>query len=59
MIRMAATHLDGVGTNAVFNYPTGIVLFNNHTLYVSDTNNNCIRHINVSSGLWHYFSEII
>ena len=44
------TLADGYGTNAIFNYPTGIVLYDNQTLYVSDTNNNCIRTINVTSG---------
>lgn len=42
--------LDGVGTAARFNMPSGISVGSGSTLYVSDTTNNTIRKINVSTG---------
>lgn len=42
--------LDGVGTAARFNMPTGISVGSGSTLYVSDSINNSIRKINVSTG---------
>jgi len=40
---------DGVGTNASFNYPKGITIDSNGNLFVTDTNNNVIRRVNIST----------
>ena len=37
------SYMDGQGTAARFNYPTGIAVDINNALYVADTNNNAIR----------------
>lgn len=35
--------LDGIGVNALFNYPTGIDIDSSNNLYVTDTNNNKLK----------------
>lgn len=45
-----AAYVDGVGTEASFNYPTGIAIDDFGNLYVADTSNNCIRKIVISTG---------
>ncbi|MEW5852054.1 MAG: hypothetical protein AB2A00_24915 [Myxococcota bacterium] len=42
---------DGVGANALFRYPTALVLAPGGTsLYVADSGNACIRHIDLTTG---------
>jgi hypothetical protein len=47
----AAGSSDGVGAQATFRSPTGIVSDHAGLLYVADTGNNTLRRIDVSSGL--------
>ncbi|HEX3797423.1 MAG TPA: NHL repeat-containing protein [Verrucomicrobiae bacterium] len=42
---------DGVGTNALFNGPSGIAIAANGVLYVTDTGNNTIRAISTSGAV--------
>ena len=49
------TLADGYGTNALFNYPSGLVIYNDSTLYISDTNNYCVRAVDISSGKIPFF----
>jgi len=44
------TYVDGAVASARFNYPSALAIDNFGNIYVSDTKNNCIRKINVSSG---------
>ena len=43
---------DGTGTNALFNYPTGIAINDSGTLYVADYGNSTIRAIVPLAGSW-------
>jgi ribosomal protein S11 len=43
---------DGVGTNAQFNGPAGIVISGGSTLYVADDNNNTIRKLTLTGTNW-------
>lgn len=42
--------LDGIGVNALFNYPTGIDIDSSGTLYITDSNNNKLRRV-TSTGI--------
>ena len=44
---------NGVGTVALFNYPTGVVTDTNGNVYVADYGNSTIREIVPLSGKWH------
>jgi hypothetical protein len=44
--------LDGMGTNALFNHPTGIAQDSAGNLYVADTDNSTIRKLTPSGGNW-------
>jgi PKD repeat protein/streptogramin lyase len=46
----AAGNLDGIGTNALFNGPSGICKDNSGNFYVTDENNNSIRKIVIATG---------
>ena len=46
----ASGFADGVGTNALFNYPSGLVLYAGDTLFVGDYYSSGIRQIDVVSG---------
>jgi len=48
--------LDGIGTNSQFNFPMGICSDGNGNLYVSDSSNNKIRKIEISSGIVSTFA---
>jgi hypothetical protein len=53
--RNRPAYADGVGTQAAFNQPTGIALLpaggsGGGVLFVADTNNNCIRRLEITSG---------
>jgi serine/threonine protein kinase/sugar lactone lactonase YvrE len=43
-----AAYVDGVGTNARFNNPTGISIDSSGNLFVADSSNHCIRKITLS-----------
>ena len=43
---------DGVGTNAQFNGPAGIVISGGNALYVADDNNNTIRKLTLTGTNW-------
>ena len=43
--RGTAGYLDGPAATAAFNYPTGVAVDGQGTVYVADYNNNCIRAI--------------
>ncbi len=45
-------YADGVGTNALFNYPEGIALDTAGNLYVADTYNSLIRMLIPANGTW-------
>ena len=63
----AGGYVDGVGTVAKFNYPTGISVDSTGNAWVADTNNHMIRQINTAGrvhtcmhthiysacGMWH------
>lgn len=40
-----AGYSDGIGVNAAFNYPTGLAVDGEGSLYVADTGNGCIRKV--------------
>lgn len=40
-------YVDGLGSTAQFNYPRGVTLRDNSAIYVADTNNHCIRLIEI------------
>lgn len=43
---------DGVGTNAIFKGPNGVVIGNDKTLYVSDSGNDTIRRLVLTGNDW-------
>ena len=49
---------DGVGTNALFNYPSGLAIHTNGNILVSDTNNLLVRRITPSGTVSTYASLI-
>jgi DNA-binding beta-propeller fold protein YncE len=44
---------DGPGIEARFNYPSGVVVTPDQTIYVADTDNHCIRAMHAIDGIWH------
>jgi hypothetical protein len=42
-----AGYVDGNPEDAMFNYPRGMCIDKDYTIYISDTNNNCIRKLSV------------
>ena len=42
-----AGYQDGDPKEALFNYPRGMCIDKNYTIYISDTNNNCIRKLSI------------
>jgi sugar lactone lactonase YvrE len=61
----AIGYLDGIGTNAIFSYLSGITISNGN-IFVSDSGNSCIRKISLSASLpgplpvcdstWHHIA---
>ncbi|MCF7707885.1 MAG: chitobiase/beta-hexosaminidase C-terminal domain-containing protein [Verrucomicrobia bacterium] len=46
-----AGYADGVGTNALFNHPTGLALDADGTVLIADSKNHLVRRLNIESNL--------
>jgi sugar lactone lactonase YvrE len=47
-----AAYADGIGTNALFNYPVGLAFDNRGNLFVADADNQVLRKMTPTNGTW-------